>query len=68
MLTRQMHKAGWVLFSFLLLLTGCFGEAKEPVSPRLLSCGSRVVTVGDYRDALTLALQGYPYESLSRGG
>jgi hypothetical protein len=68
MLTRQMYKAGWVLVSFLLLLTGCFGEDNEPVSSRLFSCGSRVVTVVDYHDALKLALQGYPYETLSRGG
>ena len=67
MLTRQMHKAGALLLLLLLFMAGCFGEEKEAVSPKLLSCGNRVVTVGDYHDALKLALQGYPYESLSRG-
>lgn len=67
MLIRPLHKTGGVLFSLLLLLTGCFGGENEPVSPRLLSCGDRVVTVGDYHDALKLAFQGYPYESLSIG-
>lgn len=67
MLTRRMHKQVGALLSLLLLLVGCVGWEKEPDSTWLLSCGDRVVTAGDYQDALKLALQGYPYESLSSG-
>ncbi len=67
MLIRRMHKKLLGLLVLALLLLGCVDGGKGPDSTWLLSCGDRVVTAGDYQDALKLALQGYPYESLSRG-
>ncbi|BCS95843.1 hypothetical protein DSLASN_14750 [Desulfoluna limicola] len=67
MLTRRMLKKAWPLLFLALFFVGCVGGEKEPGSTWLFSCGERVVTAGDYQDALKLALQGYPYESLSRG-
>ncbi|VVS95445.1 SurA N-terminal domain-containing protein [Desulfoluna spongiiphila] len=71
MLTRQTIKQGLLALATVMvfggLFTGCTGGAAEAPETPLLSCRGRAVTVGDYQDALKLALQGYPYESLSSG-
>lgn len=70
MLTRQTIKRGVLALSVLVasgLFTGCTGGAGQDPETPLLSCRGRAVTAGDYQDALKLALQGYPYESLSKG-
>ncbi|WP_300669691.1 hypothetical protein [Desulfoluna sp.] len=66
MLIQRMLKKGLLPFLLLLFLAGCMGGEKETSATWLLSCKGRWVTVGDYQDALKLALQGYPYEGLSR--
>lgn len=65
-LKKTLNK-GLLLFFLLMVLAGCPGGEGRATSQTLLTCGSRGVTVRDYHDALTLALQGYPYESLSSG-
>jgi len=71
MLTRQTIRKGLLALVTCIALGGFFtgctqGTAEAPETP-LLSCRGRAVTVGDYQDALKLAIQGYPYESLSSG-
>jgi len=67
MSTRQTIKKGVLVLASLGVLIGCTGGEKDLPEARLLSCRGRAVTVADYHDALKLALQGYPYESLSSG-
>ena len=65
MLTLWRRNLRWAVLLLMLALVGCSSSGEGESALPLLSSRGIIITVGDYRDAVALAVQGYPYARLS---
>ena len=65
MLTLWRRKLRWGLPILMFFFLGCSSNGEVKSALPLLSCRGLVITVGDYRDAVSLAVQGYTWTRLS---